>query len=125
MSSTKNNRKSNATKSNTSKFNIGDRVSAKWSDGEFYAGTIKNKAAKGNNYRVEFDDGELATVKAADLKGLKRGRRSVIEELTPTALKADIAKLIKDLKATDDQDEKKRLRRALRRRGHTGGINAA
>jgi hypothetical protein len=52
----------------------------------------------------------------------KRGRKSLAETLTPAEIKGEIDELLSDLRKSTDTDEKKRLRRALRLRGHLGGL---
>jgi len=53
----------------------------------------------------------------------KRGRMSLISSLPEKELKAQVADLLGQLKKTIDGDEKKKIRRALRVRGHVGGLN--
>jgi hypothetical protein len=48
----------------------GDKVAAKWSDGGHYLATVT--AADGAQYEVLYDDGEKATVGAADLIRVRR-----------------------------------------------------
>lgn len=50
----------------------------------------------------------------------KRGK--LIVTLSPSELKAEIRELLDDLKSSKDPDEKKRIRRSLRVRGHRGGL---
>ena len=99
----------------------GTKVNAPWDDGEMYPAIVTSVSANGK-LTVEFDDGETATLDSKDVKRRKRGRASIREELSQSELSSEIKDLIADLKACDDQDEKKRLRRMLRRRGHTGGL---
>jgi hypothetical protein len=51
----------------------------------------------------------------------KRGRISLRDQ-DPETVAEEIEELIVDLKHSTDLDEKKRIRRALRRRGHAGGL---
>jgi len=109
----------------TVSFTDGQRVNALWSDGETYGGSVV-KTAKGN-ITVEFDDGEThtytaAAVKRGDVTISKRGRRSLHEEMTPAEIEKEVKDLLAELKTSDDPEDKKRIRRALRRRGHTGGL---
>ena len=53
----------------------------------------------------------------------KFGRGKLIDTLKPDELKAEIREFLDDLKASSDPEEKKRIRRALRLRGHHGGLN--
>lgn len=101
-----------------------DRVNCLWSDGEQYPGVIASKTAKGVN--VEFDDGETTFVPnskvGTSITIRKRGRKTIEETCTATEIKKQVSDLLKELKGATDVDEKKRLRRALRRRGHVGGL---
>ena len=51
----------------------------------------------------------------------KKGRRS-IGELPKEEVKAEIVEFLDDLRKATDPDDKKRIRRSLRRRGHRGGL---
>ncbi len=53
----------------------------------------------------------------------KRGRKSLIESMTPSEIAKEIDELLATLAKSKDLDEKKRVRRALRLRGHRGGLN--
>ncbi len=48
--------------------------------------------------------------------------RKLSERKTPAELKEEIKDLLSDLEGSTDPDEKKRIRRALRVRGHRGGL---
>jgi len=54
-----------------------------------------------------------------------RGNAKLTDRLSADQLSAEIEGLISDLKATTDQRAKKRIRRALRTRGHFGGLGVA
>jgi hypothetical protein len=51
-----------------------------------------------------------------------RGRKKLSESLSPKEIKQEIKDLLRDLEVSTDPDEKKRIRRALRLRGHWGGL---
>lgn len=51
-----------------------------------------------------------------------RGRKSLRESMTAEEIAAEIKELLNDLAAASSVDEKKRIRRALRLRGHAGGL---
>lgn len=53
----------------------------------------------------------------------KNAGRRALNEMTPTEIKNEIAELLDDLRNATNADDKKRIRGALRRRGHTGGLN--
>lgn len=55
----------------------------------------------------------------------KRGRQSIKASMTPAEIAAEVKELLTDLRAAKDVDEKKRIRRALRLRGHRGGLGKA
>lgn len=65
----------------------------------------------------------LADVIAAEPAIGGPGRGKIVDRLTTEQLAAEIASLISELKATADGNDKKRIRRALRLRGHKGGLN--
>ena len=88
---------------------------------EIYVAVVKK--VDGNTITVDYGNGEVEDVNAKHVTIRKRGRKSLAEEMTPAELAAQIKGLLADLRDTDDQDEKKRIRRALRRRGHSGGLN--
>lgn len=52
----------------------------------------------------------------------RRGRRPIAETLTADEKKKEIRELLKQLTESTKPDEKKSLRRALRLRGHSGGM---
>lgn len=54
-------------------------------------------------------------------KNGRRGRCS-IEEMGHKEIRTEVKELLQDLTAATDPDDKKRLRRMLRRRGHRGGL---
>lgn len=60
--------------------------------------------------------------KRAKAKHLPPKRGKLIETLSPSELKAEIIQLLDDLEASNDPEEKKRIRRSLRVRGHVGGL---
>lgn len=102
------------------KFEAQQRVAVPF-EGDVYRATVV-RMVRGGKVRVRFDDDTEATVKAADCEVLKRGRRALTESLTPDELQAEIDGLLAALKKAGDTDEKKAIRRALRRRGHKGGL---
>lgn len=51
-----------------------------------------------------------------------RGRRKLKDALSPREIQAEVDELLGELRATQDPEEKKRIRRALRHRGHFGGL---
>ena len=51
-----------------------------------------------------------------------RGRGKLTATLNDAQLKGQIDKLLSDLRSTTDQRAKKKIRRALRTRGHFGGL---
>jgi len=50
------------------------------------------------------------------------GKGKLTERLSADQLKAEIKGLLTDLRSTTDQNAKKKIRRALRTRGHFGGL---
>lgn len=52
----------------------------------------------------------------------KVGRKSLVESLSPEELDEQIQGLLAELRASSDPDDQKRIRRALRLRGHRGGL---
>ena len=55
-------------------------------------------------------------------KKQKRGRKKLQESTTKQDMKLDIKELLDELKKSKDAEDKKRIRRLLRRRGHQGGL---
>ena len=51
------------------------------------------------------------------------GAKKLTESKTPAQLKKDIDELLDLLRSSTSKNEKKRIRRALRTRGHRGGLN--
>jgi hypothetical protein len=68
------------------------------------------------------DDGTTHTYDSAKVFERKAGRRPLNQVLTPSELKAEIGEFMTKLTKATNEDDKKRLRRLLRRRGHTGGL---
>lgn len=54
----------------------------------------------------------------------KRGAKSIVATKSPTEIKAEVEMLLEDLKTEKDPEEKKKIRRKLRLRGHKGGLGA-
>lgn len=52
-----------------------------------------------------------------------KGVKSIVATLTPTELAAEVKALLVDLAKETDGEEKKKIRRKLRIRGHKGGLN--
>jgi hypothetical protein len=67
-------------------------------------------------------NGKRAKGKAPAKPAPKPKRGKLIDTLSPSELKHEISVLLNDLKASKDGEEKKRIRRALRIRGHMGGL---
>ena len=102
----------------------GTRVNVTWTDGEIYVAEVKKNAGpKAKKVTVTFEDGETASVAIKDVTIRKRGRKSINDEFTNDEIKEQITSLKKRLAKSTDQIEKKAIRRALRRRSHTGGMN--
>jgi hypothetical protein len=105
-------------------FPVGARVNCIWTDGETYPATVEKVTVKGVS--VEFDDGEKAFVPVKELDAKvalrKRGRKPLEETLSEAEINKQVRDLLKELKVATDVDDKKRIRRALRRRGHAGGL---
>jgi hypothetical protein len=51
-----------------------------------------------------------------------RGAGKLTERLSPAELEKEVQGLLKELKASTDGEDKKRIRRLLRARGHKGGL---
>jgi hypothetical protein len=86
-------------------------------------GTVTRAVKSRNVVDVEFDDGDIIkSVELTDITLRKRGRRTLQETHTADELAEQTSALIARLESTDDQLEKKAIRRALRRRGHAGGL---
>lgn len=103
-------------------FKKGVRVNAPFED-ELYAAVIL-RVMRSAKLRVQFDDDAEATVKAADCELRKRGRKSIAESMSAQEIGDEVKGLLAELTGTADQEAKKRIRRALRRRGHTGGLRS-
>jgi len=101
-------------------FKKGDRVSV-FTDGGAWKGTVE-KMHKSGTAMVADDSNTVQRVKTSQLSELHRGRQALLTSLSTKELHSEIAQIVKELKATTDRDEKKRLRRSLRRRGHKGGL---
>ena len=54
--------------------------------------------------------------------GSKVGRKSLADSLTPEELEGQVQELLAELRKSDDPDDQKRIRRALRLRGLRGGL---
>ena len=50
------------------------------------------------------------------------GREKIVAQLSPEELKKEIDALIAELRSATDMEEKKKIRRKLRLRGHRGGL---
>lgn len=61
-------------------------------------------------------------VKAKSKRATPSLANTGVKGLSATALKEQIKELLEDLKASTDGEEKKRIRRKLRLRGHFGGL---
>lgn len=51
-----------------------------------------------------------------------RGRKKLVDTMTAEEIKQEVKEFLNDLAASSDPEEKKRIRRALRLRGHFGGL---
>lgn len=60
--------------------------------------------------------------KAAAKQGHNHRGRKAITERSKSEVRSEVKELLVDLHEAEDPDDKKRIRRALRRRGHTGGL---
>jgi hypothetical protein len=114
-------RRTNRKDSSMSNFTKGTKVNVTV-DGDAYIGEVVRAIAKGKKYRVRFDDGSESNHPAENVELRKRGRKSIEESMTPDEIQGEINDLLAELQSTDDQDRKKIVRRALRRRGHMGGL---
>jgi len=102
-------------------FSKGMRVEIIGDDHSGERGEI-TKLMRGGVVMVASDDGEKRSVKTACIRELHRGRKALLVSLSDKELHAEIKQLMDELTSCDDHDEKKRLRRMLRRRGHQGGL---
>lgn len=84
------------------------------------AGTNKGKRAVSNGSK---GDGKSEGVKKKE-EPEKRGRKSLTASLSAKEKQEQIDDLLDELRKSTDPDDKKRIRRALRARGHRGGLSA-
>lgn len=80
---------------------------------------------KDGTVRVKFDDGNEETLPKSRLSERKRGRKSISASYTPAEIVTQIDELTAELEQAielGDIPAQKRIRRKLRLRGHTGGL---
>lgn len=100
----------------------GTRVNVTLGNGDVIPGTI-SKAFKNNKYKVTCDDEtKSGTFDAAHVAERKAGRRPLAQTMTAKELASEVDGLLEQLGKAKNEDDKKRLRRLLRRRGHQGGL---
>ena len=99
----------------------GTRVNVTLGNGNEVAGNLV-KTFKNGKVRVELESGEMETFDAVHVHERKAGRKSLAQSMSPDDLQADIEDIMGQLGKAKNEDDKKRLRRMLRRRGHTGGL---
>lgn len=88
---------------------------------EVFIGTVTGAPRKGK-CRVEFDDDTAKWYPVSAIVERKRGRRAITEVLGEGELKAEVDLLLAQLRGAKNDEDKKSLRRMLRRRGHRGGL---
>ena len=103
-------------------FKAGTRVTVQFTNSSSQGTVVKT--FKNGNVRVDFGNGEVMNINPNDcaIRETKRGRASIINTLTPIEIEEEVTGLLEDLQSADSTDEKKRIRRALRTRGHRGGL---
>lgn len=99
----------------------GTRVNVTLGNGNELTGEVV-KVFKNGKARVTLEDGKTEVYDLTHIRERKPGRKSLAQSLTPAELKTEVKDLIAELRGAKDQEDKKRIRRALRRRGHTGGL---
>ena len=103
----------------TTLYEEGTRVNAEWTDGNVYPAVVTQKAMSNDKtVAVRWDDGDEGTSVVAKVTPRQSGRRSLEQEHSPEEIAEQIESLLQQLSTSTDIDEKKRIRRALRRRGH-------
>ena len=105
----------------TTNFATGQRVNVTVKGEQFIAEVVKQY--KNGKVRVEFDDGTKTNVSPSEITERKRGRKSIVESMSPAELKAHIDGLLNELESCETQDEAKKIRAKLRRAGHKGGAS--
>lgn len=82
------------------------------------------KTFKNGSLSVVLDDsdGKPNTFPASDVSERKAGRKSLAQTMSPAEMAKEVKGLIGELEGAKTIDDKKRLRRLLRRRGHAGGL---
>lgn len=81
------------------------------------------KSFKNGKAKIELEDGTSTTTSEFVVR--RPGRKSLEQSIGAEAVAEQVKDFLGDLGKAKSQDEKKRLRRLLRRRGHRGGLGKA